>query len=82
MRTVLVRGWLGADGDCDSSDLWVVDTQVPGATNTSKSAKVTYAIGAAEGPILLADLEFAGYNVSQQAFCKPLTAFLCICSVI
>ncbi|KZP25231.1 acid protease, partial [Athelia psychrophila] len=54
--------------DTGSSDLWVVDTNVPNAQNTNKSAKVTYAIGEAAGPILLADMEFAGYNIPEQAF--------------
>jgi hypothetical protein len=53
-----------------SSDLWVAADSVPNAKGTGKTAKVTYAVGQAQGPILLADLEFASYKVSQQAFCE------------
>ncbi|KAF9652956.1 acid protease [Thelephora ganbajun] len=50
-----------------SADLWV-GGNVPGSKSSGKSAKVQYAVGAAEGPIQFADLEFLGFNVSDQAF--------------
>ncbi|KAI0755224.1 acid protease [Daedaleopsis nitida] len=53
--------------DTGSSDLWVVG-DVPNAKNTGKTAKVTYAVGEVEGPILEAQLDFAGYTVNDQAF--------------
>ncbi|KIM80490.1 hypothetical protein PILCRDRAFT_822588 [Piloderma croceum F 1598] len=54
--------------DTGSSDLWVAADSVPNATTTGKTVKVQYAVGEADGPILLADLEFAEYKVSNQAF--------------
>ncbi|KAI0051051.1 acid protease [Auriscalpium vulgare] len=53
--------------DTGSSDLWVAGT-VPGANNTGFSSGVQYAIGAVQGPVQTAPLEFAGYTVSDQAF--------------
>jgi len=53
-----------------SSDLWVAANSVPNTKTTGKTAKVKYAVGEAEGPILMADLEFAEYNVPNQSFCK------------
>lgn len=50
-----------------STDLWV-GGNVPGATDSGKSARVQYALGAAQGPIKFAELEFLGFNVSDQAF--------------
>jgi hypothetical protein len=54
--------------DTGSSDLWVAADSVPNAKGTGKTAKVTYAVGEAEGPIMMAELEFAEYKVPQQAF--------------
>jgi hypothetical protein len=48
----------------------VAADSVPNAKGTGKTAKVTYAVGEAEGPIMMAELEFAEYKVPQQAFCK------------
>lgn len=53
-----------------SSDLWVAADSVPNTKSTGKTTKVQYAVGEAEGPILLADLEFAEYKVPNQSFCK------------
>jgi len=41
---------------------------VPNTKDSGLTTSVQYAIGAAAGPILFADLEFAGYTVPQQAF--------------
>jgi hypothetical protein len=43
---------------------------VPNAKSTGKNAKVVYAVGEADGPIMTADLVFADYTISDQAFCK------------
>ncbi|KAF9783229.1 acid protease [Thelephora terrestris] len=53
--------------DTGSSDLWVAGS-VPNAKETGKNSGVTYAIGAIQGPVQLADLNFTGYVVSDQAF--------------
>jgi hypothetical protein len=53
--------------DTGSSDLWVAADSVPNSIDSGKTAGVQYAIGAAKGPILFADLEFAGYTVPHQA---------------
>ncbi|KIK69757.1 hypothetical protein GYMLUDRAFT_34147 [Collybiopsis luxurians FD-317 M1] len=53
--------------DTGSSDLWVVGS-VSGATKTGFSAGVSYAVGSVEGPIELANLDFGGYTVTDQAF--------------
>jgi hypothetical protein len=50
-----------------STDLWV-GGNVPGAKDAGKTAKVQYVVGAAEGPIKFAELEFIGFNVTDQAF--------------
>ena len=52
----------------------MADTAVPNSSNTGKTAKVTYAVGEASGPIMMADLVFAEYSVSSQAFCKSHSA--------
>jgi hypothetical protein len=53
--------------DTGSSDLWVVGS-VSGAVNTGSKASVTYAVGSVSGPIDLANLEFGGYTVPDQAY--------------
>ncbi|KAI0949368.1 hypothetical protein AcW1_009001 [Taiwanofungus camphoratus] len=53
--------------DTGSSDLWVAGN-VPGAQSTGKTASLNYAIGAAAGSIMTAELEFEGYTVDNQAF--------------
>ena len=50
-----------------STDLWV-SGNVSSAKDSGKTAKVQYAVGAAEGPIKFAELEFLGFNVTDQAF--------------
>ncbi len=50
-----------------SSDLYVAGN-VAGAGNTGKTAKVSYAIGGASGPVLTAKLEFEGFTIMDQAF--------------
>ncbi|THH20588.1 hypothetical protein EW146_g785 [Bondarzewia mesenterica] len=53
--------------DTGSSDLWVAGN-VSNAKDMGVSTEVDYAIGSAGGPIKTAQLEFAGYKVSDQAF--------------
>ncbi|KAI0632396.1 acid protease [Trametes polyzona] len=53
--------------DTGSSDLWVAGS-VSNSKDTGKSAKVQYAVGAAEGPVHTASLDFAGYTIPDQAF--------------
>ncbi|KZP27564.1 acid protease [Athelia psychrophila] len=54
--------------DTGSSDLWVSGDPVPNAKDTGVRVGVQYAIGQAEGPILLAELGFEGYKVENQSF--------------
>lgn len=53
--------------DTGSSDLWVGGV-VPGAKPSGQYGKIQYAVGSAEGPIQFAELDFLGYNVTDQAF--------------
>ncbi|KAE9408889.1 acid protease [Gymnopus androsaceus JB14] len=53
--------------DTGSSDLWVVG-DVSGAVKTGSSASVTYAVGSVSGAIELANLDFGGYSVTDQAY--------------
>ncbi|EPS97738.1 hypothetical protein FOMPIDRAFT_158263 [Fomitopsis schrenkii] len=53
--------------DTGSSDLWVAGN-VPGAEGTGKTASVDYAIGAASGSIMTANMDFDEYSVQDQAF--------------
>ncbi|KAF9029911.1 acid protease [Hymenopellis radicata] len=53
--------------DTGSSDLWVAGT-VPSAQDTGATSGVTYAVGSAKGPVKIADMKFAGYEISNQAF--------------
>lgn len=58
--------------DTGSSDLWVAGN-VPGAQGTGKTASVNYAIGAANGAVMTANLDFDGYTVDNQAFISVST---------
>ncbi|KAJ3988032.1 aspartic peptidase domain-containing protein [Lentinula detonsa] len=53
--------------DTGSSDLWVVGS-VSGAVKTGLSASVSYAVGSVQGNIELANLDFGGYIVPEQAY--------------
>ncbi|KAL1752852.1 aspartic peptidase domain-containing protein [Schizophyllum commune] len=53
--------------DTGSSDLWVAGS-VNNAKDTGKKSGVTYAVGAVQGPIKTAELEFAGFTIPDQAF--------------
>ncbi|THV03006.1 acid protease [Dendrothele bispora CBS 962.96] len=53
--------------DTGSSDLWVAGS-VSNANDTGKTTGVTYAIDSVEGKIKTADLEFAGYEIKNQAY--------------
>ncbi|KZT09219.1 acid protease [Laetiporus sulphureus 93-53] len=53
--------------DTGSSDLYVAGT-VPDSNDTGKTSGVTYAVGAVEGPIKTAKMDFLGYTVDDQAF--------------
>ncbi|EMD40138.1 hypothetical protein CERSUDRAFT_112356 [Gelatoporia subvermispora B] len=53
--------------DTGSSDLYVAGS-VSGSQNTGKTAEVTYAVGGVDGAVMTADLDFAGYTVSNQAY--------------
>ncbi|KAI0093260.1 acid protease [Irpex rosettiformis] len=53
--------------DTGSSDLYIAGS-IAGAGNTGKSAKVSYAIGGASGPVLTAKMDFEGFTIMDQAF--------------
>ncbi|TCD70766.1 hypothetical protein EIP91_001796 [Steccherinum ochraceum] len=53
--------------DTGSSDLWVTG-DVPNTTDLGKSVSLNYAVGNAHGNVHTADLTFAGYSVSDQAY--------------
>ncbi|KAF8443005.1 aspartic peptidase domain-containing protein [Boletus edulis BED1] len=53
--------------DTGSSDLWV-SSPVPGAVSQNYSASVSYAIGSAEGTVMSATLDFAGFSIDDQFF--------------
>ncbi|KAH9943379.1 acid protease [Epithele typhae] len=56
--------------DTGSSDLWVKGDSYPlaNANHTSYTLNITYGIGYTYGHIAYADVEFAGINVTNQAF--------------
>lgn len=60
--------------DTGSSDLWVRSDKIPGSQTSSISANITYGIGWAAGPISQANVSFAGFNVSSQAFMMATSA--------
>lgn len=43
---------------------------ITSATTTDESTALDYAIGHVEGPIQLASLDFAGFTIPKQAYCK------------
>ncbi|KAF9646038.1 acid protease [Thelephora ganbajun] len=53
--------------DTGSSDLWVAGS-IPSAKETGKNSGVDYAIGSVRGPVKLANLNFTGYIVNDQAY--------------
>ncbi|KAI1794873.1 aspartic peptidase A1 [Ganoderma leucocontextum] len=53
--------------DTGSSDLWVTGS-VSNAKDLGKSVSLSYAVGNAAGDIYTADLQFANYTVTDQAF--------------
>lgn len=53
--------------DTGSADLWVAGT-VPNAQDSGKTSGVHYAIGAVNGPIKFAPMDFAGFTVQDQAY--------------
>ncbi|KDQ62634.1 hypothetical protein JAAARDRAFT_54556 [Jaapia argillacea MUCL 33604] len=53
--------------DTGSSDLWVAEN-IPNAKDTGKAAKLSYAVGQANGDIWTAQLTFDDYTVNDQAF--------------
>jgi hypothetical protein len=53
--------------DTGSSDLWVTGNNIQ-ATDTGKSATLSYAVGQAKGNIHTATLQFDNYTVNDQAF--------------
>ncbi|TBU23206.1 aspartic peptidase A1 [Dichomitus squalens] len=53
--------------DTGSSDLWVTGS-VPNSKDVGKSVSLSYAVGKAAGDIYTADLQFANYTVTDQAF--------------
>ncbi|EIW59384.1 acid protease [Trametes versicolor FP-101664 SS1] len=59
--------------DTGSSDLWVAGT-VPNSKDTGKAAKVQYAVDGVQGSVDTADLDFAGYTITDQAYINaPIT---------
>ncbi|TCD60070.1 hypothetical protein EIP91_010788 [Steccherinum ochraceum] len=55
--------------DTGSSDLTVAGN-VPGASESGKTANVNYAIGQVAGPIEYAQFEWEGFTISKQAYIK------------
>ncbi|KAF8133716.1 aspartic peptidase domain-containing protein [Boletus edulis] len=53
--------------DTGSSDFWV-SSPVPGAVSQNYSASVSYASGSAEGTVMSATLDFAGFSIDDQFF--------------
>ncbi|KAF9013317.1 aspartic peptidase domain-containing protein [Cyathus striatus] len=53
--------------DTGSSDLWVAG-HVGNSTDTGHQGSVSYAIGGVNGSIRTADLQFAGFTISNQAY--------------
>ncbi|KAL6308357.1 acid protease [Sparassis latifolia] len=62
-----------AQMDTGSSDLWVAGS-VPNAQDTGKTVQVTYAGDTVDGPVQLANLEFLGYSVPNQAYINQPTS--------
>ena len=60
--------------DTGSPDLWIVtDSALSGSTNTSVSAQLNYGTDSTDsssimGSIFLADVDFGGFSVSNQAY--------------
>jgi hypothetical protein len=52
-----------------SSDLWI-DLPVPNSQDLGVSAEIRYAIGAVQGSLHQAELDFAGYTVPNQTYCR------------
>lgn len=63
--------------DTGSPDLWIaLDSALPGSKNTSLAAEIDYGTDAAhsasiEGDVFLADVEFGGFSIPNQAYSKP-----------
>ncbi|KAH7885425.1 aspartic peptidase domain-containing protein [Phlebopus sp. FC_14] len=59
--------------DTGSSDLFV-SSQVPGAVSQNYQASVSYAAGSAQGDVMSADMEFAGFSIQSQFFIEAPNA--------
>ncbi|EPS98273.1 hypothetical protein FOMPIDRAFT_1126854 [Fomitopsis schrenkii] len=63
--------------DTGSPDLWIVtDSALSGSTNTSVAAQLNYGTDSTDsssimGSIFLADVDFGGFSISNQAYSKP-----------
>ncbi|KIJ62531.1 hypothetical protein HYDPIDRAFT_93865 [Hydnomerulius pinastri MD-312] len=59
--------------DTGSSDLWV-SSPVPGAVPQNYQGSVSYASGQAQGDVMSATMEFAGFSIESQFFIEAPTA--------
>ncbi|KIJ17962.1 eukaryotic aspartyl protease [Paxillus involutus ATCC 200175] len=59
--------------DTGSSDLWV-SAPVPGAVSQNYHASVSYASGEAQGGVMSATLDFAGFSIESQYFIEAPSA--------
>ncbi|KAJ1308995.1 hypothetical protein OPQ81_004677 [Rhizoctonia solani] len=75
MATVTLAGTeYGVQIDTGSSDLWIRSTGITGSRTSDILGNITYGIGWAAGPISQANVSFAGFNVSSQAFMLATSA--------
>ncbi|CUA69158.1 hypothetical protein RSOLAG22IIIB_03837 [Rhizoctonia solani] len=60
--------------DTGSSDLWIRSNVIAGSRASDILGNITYGTGWAAGPISQANVSFAGFNVSSQAFVLATSA--------
>ncbi|CAE7103022.1 unnamed protein product, partial [Rhizoctonia solani] len=60
--------------DTGSSDLWIRSNGIAGSQTSDISGNITYGTGWAAGTISRANVSFAGFNVSSQAFMLATSA--------
>ncbi|EUC66458.1 eukaryotic aspartyl protease [Rhizoctonia solani AG-3 Rhs1AP] len=60
--------------DTGSSDLWIRSNMIVGSQTSDVLGNITYGTGWAAGPISRANVSFAGFDVSSQAFMLATSA--------
>lgn len=60
--------------DTGSSDMWIRSDSMANTQISNVNGNITYGIGWAAGPISRANVSFAGFNVSSQAFMMATSA--------